>query len=129
MKYCLANEKSRLRKSESHWPRLSILVAKYSARASALHSNGSSKANAPGYVPRYDPRGDFVKNFIPLWPEKGPFSANLTEQHCLDTVVLMHQSLLSHPEKVLTRSGLAGKSNFEYLSVFVTQIQSLLEAS
>ena len=84
---CLSNGKRRLGKSESHWPRLTILLAEYSARASALHCNGSPKPNAPGYVPRYDPRGHFVKNFIRHWPEKGPFGANLKVQHCSYTDV------------------------------------------
>ena len=69
----LCNEQSRLGKSESHWPRLTIFVAKYSARASALHYIDSSFANAPGYVPRYDPRGHFEKNFDLIWPENGSF--------------------------------------------------------
>ena len=125
---CLSNEKRRLGKSESHWPRLTILLAKYSARASALHCNGSPKPNAPGYVPRYDPRGHFVKNFIRHWQKRALLELICRYNIVRTLMLIILQSLLSHPEKVLTRSGLTAKSNFEYRSVFVTVFQCLLEA-
>ena len=127
-RFGLYSEKSRLGKSESHWSKLTIFVAKYSARVSALHSNDSSFANAPGYVPRYDPRGFFEKNFNSIWPENGSFQLFWVYNIVRTTLIVGDKSLLSYPEKVLTRSGLAEKSNFEYRDVFETEFQSLLEA-